>query len=471
MSLFRLLRIKAVSGIPQNLLNLLRKNLSPSPYKRFGNREHLPLPSESATATPQSNSSALPSGSFVKSVAVLILALGLLGGCQSSSDINQETLNVLQQVEEQYRSLESFRLGARITTDLDGGGRKQTIDIPLTYAVSRPDNMRLEVRHERAPITMVSDGSVTWTYNPSSDQYSRTEASVLQNDSGSEGGLNATDRQFFELAQSLTQPYATITDQLKSARILKSETLLFQNDSVDTFLIEATYKDENQQMPSEASVSPTRYWVSKDQHLVLKQLDSYMLPAKKSEDSVQVTETTVVHSFEQNPSFSSSTFNFETPDDAERVSEVSLGGRSGSSMEGREAPSFTLTNLAGKEVSLQDYRGNIVMLDFWATWCAPCRRAHPDIQDLYEEYKEDGVVILGINNEGRNTARQYMQKHDYNFPTLLDTTDSTAREYGVNAMPYYFVIDRNGNISSEIVGYHPKSDMLEALKKAGLKTE
>lgn len=470
MSLLRLLGIKAVSGIRQNLLNILQKNLYKFPFNRFWTRGNHPLASESAKANHRTSCVA-PSGSFAKSIAVMILALGLLGGCKSSPNINEESLNVLQQVEDQYRSLESFRLGARITTDLDGGRRKQTIDIPLTYAVSRPDKMRLEVRHERAPITMISDGSVTWTYNPSSDQYSRTEASAFQDVSDSGDGLNATDRQFFELAQSLTQPYAKITDQLKSARILKSESLIFQNDSADTFVIEATYKEGDQQMPSEASVSPTLYWVSKDQHLVLKQLDSYTLPAKKSEDSVQVTETTVIHSFEQNPTFSSSTFNFDTPGDAERVNEVSLGGRSGSSMEGREAPSFTLTNLAGKEVSLQDYRGNIVMLDFWATWCAPCRRAHPDIQELYEEYKEDGVVVLGINNEGRNTARQYMQKHDYSFPTLLDTTDATAREYGVNAMPYYFVIDRDGKISSEIVGYHPKSDMLEALKKAGLKTE
>jgi peroxiredoxin len=139
-------------------------------------------------------------------------------------------------------------------------------------------------------------------------------------------------------------------------------------------------------------------------------------------------------------------------------------------MEGQKTPAFTLPDLSGKQVSLSRYEGNVVLLDFWATWCAPCRRAHPELQELYKTYKDEGLVILGINNESRQTARKYMQENNYTFPTLLDTTDSVAREYGVSAIPYYFVVDRQGNISSRIVGYHPKSYMLQALKKAGLST-
>ncbi len=397
----------------------------------------------------------------------LLLFVGLLAGCQSSPDIDREARDLLEKVEHRYGSAENFRLNALITTEISSGRRNQTIEIPLTYAVSAPGKMRLEIDHDMANVTLVSNGSTTWTYLASDKQYTRKQASTLRKE-GSGPSADPTDEQFLQLARSLTETYADITDKLNSASITNRPQLTVNEQAVDTYLVEATYEDDLKSERPDASIAPTKYWIDSSRHLVLKQFDEYTLPSRRTGDSVRVRETTLIKEYEMDPSFSSKTFSFQPPADAERVDKLSIDASGGASMEGREAPSFTLPNLEGEEISLEEFRGKVVLLDFWASWCAPCRRAHPDIQELHKKYKDQGLVVLGINNESRSKAKTYMSEHDYTFRTLLDTNDMVSRRYNVSAIPYYIVIDRQGTISSEIIGYHPKSDMLEALREAGL---
>ncbi len=119
------------------------------------------------------------------------------------------------------------------------------------------------------------------------------------------------------------------------------------------------------------------------------------------------------------------------------------------------APDFQLQSLDGQVVSLSSLRGKPVMLNFWATWCGPCRVEMPYIQEVFEdkEWTEQGLVILAINiGESSSTAREFMEDNGLTFTVLLDTDQSVAQHYGIRAIPTTLFIDKNGIIKYREIG-------------------
>jgi peroxiredoxin len=123
------------------------------------------------------------------------------------------------------------------------------------------------------------------------------------------------------------------------------------------------------------------------------------------------------------------------------------------------APSFTLQDLNGKQVSLSDFKGKVVVLDFWATWCPPCVKEIPHFIELYEQYKDQGFAMVGISvdREGAGVVSSFAQKYSINYPVLM-TDGRIEKAYGdITSIPTTFVIDKAGNIRQKYVGYRDKA--------------
>ncbi|MBD3298128.1 MAG: redoxin domain-containing protein [candidate division Zixibacteria bacterium] len=132
---------------------------------------------------------------------------------------------------------------------------------------------------------------------------------------------------------------------------------------------------------------------------------------------------------------------------------------------GVEAPNFTLTSLSGESVQLSDYRGDVVVIDFWATWCGPCRRTIPDLIDLYKEHKAEGFTILGVALERHGTERliPYVEDKGIPYPVLLGDA-SVVRLYGnIRSIPTAFLVDRDGTVRRKIVGAQPRKVLEDAI--------
>ena len=127
---------------------------------------------------------------------------------------------------------------------------------------------------------------------------------------------------------------------------------------------------------------------------------------------------------------------------------------------GKPAPDFQLPNLEGQAISLSDFRGMPVLLNFWATWCGPCRFEMPMIQAIFEESSDTGLVILAVDiGEASSKAKDYIQSGNFSFPVLLDINQDVALEYNIRAIPTTFLIDKDGIIQEIKVGAF--SNMLE----------
>jgi peroxiredoxin len=118
-----------------------------------------------------------------------------------------------------------------------------------------------------------------------------------------------------------------------------------------------------------------------------------------------------------------------------------------------EAPDFTLETLDGEERSLSSYRGKLVFLNFWATWCPPCRAEMPSMQTLYDTLGTDDFEIVAVNlQEGAGPVQSFIDEHGYTYPILLDGGGRTGGMYGVRAIPSTFLIDRDGTLLGMFVG-------------------
>ena len=121
---------------------------------------------------------------------------------------------------------------------------------------------------------------------------------------------------------------------------------------------------------------------------------------------------------------------------------------------GNIAPDFTLTDMQGQQVSLSQFRGKVVIVNFWATWCPPCREEMPSMEKLYRDYQDKGLVMLAVNvdENGKQAVAKFLQRTPHSFPILLDSENVAQNTYGVFRFPESFIIDRNGVVVEKIIG-------------------
>ncbi len=118
------------------------------------------------------------------------------------------------------------------------------------------------------------------------------------------------------------------------------------------------------------------------------------------------------------------------------------------------APDFTLADMQGNQVTLSQFRGKVVLLNFWATWCPPCREEMPSMEQLHQRYKDQGLVMLAVNVEedGYQAVSRFLEGKNYTFPILLDRENNVQNAYKVFRFPETFVIDKNGIIVEKLIG-------------------
>jgi peroxiredoxin len=134
----------------------------------------------------------------------------------------------------------------------------------------------------------------------------------------------------------------------------------------------------------------------------------------------------------------------------------------------RQSADFTLADLQGKAWHLQDLRGKVVLVNFWATWCPPCRKEMPDLDALYNKFKDQGFVVLAISDEEAAKVSPFIAEHKISYPVLLDPGRKVNDLFIVEGIPKSFVYDRGGNMVAQSIDMRTRNQFLEMLAQAGL---
>lgn len=136
----------------------------------------------------------------------------------------------------------------------------------------------------------------------------------------------------------------------------------------------------------------------------------------------------------------------------------------------REEANFTLTSLNGDKWTLRDLRGKVVLINFWATWCPPCRKEMPDLDALYKKFRDQGFVVLAISDEQPDIVRSFLSKHKVAYPVLLDPGDLVHKRFDVDGIPKSYLYGRDGRLVAEAMDMRTKDQFSAMLAKADLES-
>lgn len=134
----------------------------------------------------------------------------------------------------------------------------------------------------------------------------------------------------------------------------------------------------------------------------------------------------------------------------------------------RQQADFTLTDLQGKSWTLKQLKGKVVLVNFWATWCPPCRQEMPDLDALYQRFKDQGFVILALSDEKESDVKPFLSKQNFSYPIMLDPDRKVHELFAVEGIPKSFVYNREGKLVTESIDMRTQKQFLAMLADAGM---
>ena len=365
---------------------------------------------------------------------------------------------LIDRVAQRYASLGDYYVEGTFFFVAEIGGTSQEFRAPFVQAGSPPGKMRLEIQHESLGSVVVSDGEATWTYFEVLGQYQKKTAVPLEGAAG-EGSKTAMPT----AGGSFLGMYTAVASASVTPRISGAGDVVLDGREVGCTVIELTHAAAD---TSGLELGPDSLWVDPETALVLKSVHRTKGESRGMRTSTRMELTYDVIRMDQSPP--RELFVFEPPPGAEEVDDFGMGGASGPNLRGVQAPDFRLTDLEGRSHRLENYRGKVVLLDFWASWCAPCRRELPAIEKLHRRYGGRGLVVLAVNSEEEKVARTFVKKYGYTFTVLTDVRGSVFDDYAVSSIPVTVVVDREGRISAHFVGYRGEDALISSIRDAGI---
>jgi TonB family protein len=391
---------------------------------------------------------------------------------------------ILKQVAETYKNLRTYHFEGRFTQEqvIESIGLKDEIKREELFvnAAIKPDRSKIESKNTHISVTSISDGKTKWLYAPGPNEYTRTEEGLVRPVTGSPV-RNSPPMAHLANATNFLAGYSRLPDRLGDAKIIGAETLEIGGRRSDCFVIEAYYFATL--TGRQSSTLTRKLWIDKSRNIVLREIQhtEARMPWGRTINTKMTYIFTVAMVGESIPE---SLFTFIPPEGAKEVAELISSPQPAAppqpvatrrpaaptrvDLVGKDAIAFELQDLDGNRVDLQSLKGKVTLLDFWASWCGPCVRELPHIEKLHRDFKDRGLVVLGVNNEEAEVARSFIKNKGYTFTSLVDEGREVAMKYGVSGIPHVFVIGREGKVKWHALGYGPgrEIDLRSAVEKA-----
>jgi len=390
--------------------------------------------------------------------AVLAAAIALAGPVRAA-DPGPDS-GILEQAAAKYESLDRFLFEGLIQVDVRAARGPQSQRMPFRIARDGQGRVRDEISSGPAAGMIVSDGREVITYNAMLAQYTRRPGNV---DSALAGGWAGG------VGAALLSRLSAAGRGVREIRRLPDETLPFGAVKRPCVVLDVAYGTE--EYGAGVTEDPRRYWIDRETHVVLRVRTLLRADAPQYGGKIEQEETISFSRAVLDGPLPDSLWAFHPPEGVREVQQFSRSNEDLASVfTGKPAIDFTLKDLEGRSHSLKNLRGKTVLLDFWATWCGPCRITMPQVAKIHAEYGGRGVEVMSINvGESAAKAGAYMKRYGYEFISLLDPDREVSFQYRVNGIPTLVVIDAKGTVTDYLVGARDDAALRAALKKAGVK--
>jgi outer membrane lipoprotein-sorting protein/peroxiredoxin len=357
------------------------------------------------------------------------------------------------------KQFKSYELESVVFIDMQGGPIRTKMELPSKVAVRRPDRMRIESRSQAGSITIVSDGDHTWFYMTPLKKYIRRDASGLPEAAVGNSGL-------------LPKNLPDVSKSIKSVRLTHEEEISVAGEAIACWVIETTYDSINlpeQELAIEDATQIT--WISKKHGLNLQTRFSAKLNLPGVNELVKMTQSTQTTALRLNVDLPESLFVFAPPEGAKETEDWTLPGITKPDLINKPAPEFQVKSLHGDSIDLEALHGKVVLLDFWTTWSAPSRRDLPLLEKLQSEFRDQGLVVIGLDvAEPPSTREAFLKTTPLSYAVAaIDDQIPLMTDLAVTAFPTTVLIDREGNIVSYEAGARGEAALRNDLAKLGLK--
>jgi thiol-disulfide isomerase/thioredoxin len=349
-----------------------------------------------------------------------------------------------------YKNLKGYRISAVNQVELAANGQVQFGETQLDLAALRPDKFRLLRKDGAGDLVCVNDGETIFMYLPKQKQYSQRSGATV---GGDEEEQTAPDDDPVAAAQQLLiTRFEGLGKLARYSHVGRDETLKVDGKKAECWVVEVN-------LPKSP---PHEFWIDKSSYLVDRDVQ---LPSRTG-NAVSAKVTLTLKKVEIDEPPNANLFEFAPPKNAKEVEMLDIPGVKRPILTGTHAADFKLKDLDGNEFTLAGARGKVVMLDFWATWCGPCRRELPSIEKIYQEYSKAGVIIAGVNDEDSGKVKGFVKQNKYSFPTLMDSSRKVHAAFRVRAIPSVLIIGPDGVIAKHFIGGRSETDLRAALDQA-----
>jgi thiol-disulfide isomerase/thioredoxin len=394
----------------------------------------------------------------------LLAAVALMAGAGMPLEpkrpaTDQAARKAVERVTERYRTLKSYRLEGTGSSVVSAGTERNETTRAMRFVVQRPSRFVSVMRAPDLTTRIVADGESVWTEVPELGQYTVQPMAPMLG-----GADSAQVRDQLDPAGN----YARLLDGVTSVQVMSRDTVRTARGVVPC----ERYALRNAAADSTApgvTVHPRVVWVDPTTRMVM--LDSTCVdqqhPTLGLVSSVTVTRMVVA---EPDPALTAGDFTFKPEAGERRVRRFMRRSPEQDELEGQPASDFTLQTLAdAKPVRLSSLKGRVVLLDFWATWCGPCRGWLPIVAKAHRDYAAKGLTVFAVNErEPDSKVRAYLTKQNLDLPVLMDTSGQVGLTYRANSIPLTVVVGRDGNVARVMVGLHDEEDLKDILHDLGI---
>jgi DsbE subfamily thiol:disulfide oxidoreductase len=401
-----------------------------------------------------------------QTTGIVILALACLGVSSAPGKDALSAQQILARTAENYRGVTGYAITGSVATHMVVQDQVQDIENALVVAYGGPGRSRFEADTPSDRMVFVHSADSTFTWSTAFGQYSVAPRTVLP---AAADGLPAVDPN----AAHPFAGYARLADHVTTATLVGADTATVNGKTVPTWVIDVAY--DSTVVPTGAAVRPKRLAIDQKSYVVVRDETVLERSHPSLDKPIHIEQRARYDGVSWNAAPPDSLFAFAVPMGTARVIRVGPQGavteEQPSALQGKPADDFTLSDLKGVKRALSAHKGSVVLLDFWATWCGPCRREMPIIASLHQRFAKKGLVVYGVNcSESHAKAKAFVEKYGYTFPMLLDKDGSVQTRYQISAIPTVFVVDRKGTIRAHLVGGRSEEELVAALESAGLDT-
>jgi cytochrome c biogenesis protein CcmG/thiol:disulfide interchange protein DsbE len=361
--------------------------------------------------------------------------------------------DVLASVRQTYIHLRSIHVAATLT-ESDLLSNKTILQSKTEYdlASKPPGQFRAWSKTSAVEAVAVSDGSTTWKALPVKKEWKEWNTGALNGPWDDDRYQTAPTGFYAFLESILVTRYPALARIAQAPEIVREAPYTLQGQRVTCYVLRMKTKDDELEL-----------WIDKTRYLVLR--DWQKGTQQTARGSATVVMDMKVHQIETDSSVADFHFVFVPNPRWNEVERLTLPGEKPAPLTGQAAIDFTLKSLDGGTVRLGSLQGKAVVLDFWATWCGPCRQELPVLEKLRSEFA-DRVQFVGVNDEDPSTVRQFRQSNHYRIPVLQDGQHEVSRKYDVQGIPTVLVIDSNGTVRSHYVGGPGEQELRGAIQAA-----